>query len=89
MPEIQPEKNLVMYRQCEIRRPSPPRTLRIDGKDIYFAGGYYYDIVWIKNGPGIQKGKFVIDKDGEKWIIAEVYGSKLMSRSRHSLESTD
>ena len=45
MPEVAPLKSLEPYRQCEIRRPSPPRDLLIDGRVIHFLGGYYFDVV--------------------------------------------
>lgn len=80
MPEIKPEKNLEMYRQCEIRRPSLASMLEIDGQGVSKPAGYYFDIVWIKNEL-VQKGKKISDGDNE-WIIAETYGSKLMGSSR-------
>lgn len=87
MPEVAPEKNLEPYKQCEIRRPSPPRTLKIDGKDIYFAGGYYYDIVWIKEDLA-QRGRKIADGEGNEWLIAEVFGLKQMSRTRGNFKAS-
>lgn len=85
MPEVTPEKNLEMYRQCEIRRPSPPALLDINGQIISKPAGYYFDIVWIKNDVA-QNGKKVIDSKGNEWTIAELYGSKPMKSPRESFK---
>jgi hypothetical protein len=84
MPEIAPLKSLEPYRQCEIRRPSPPRDLLIDGRVIHFLGGYYFDVVWIRNDSA-RAGRKVTAADGQVWTIAEIYGVKPMARSRFAL----
>lgn len=81
MPEVTPAKNLEMYRQCEIRRPSLPATMIINDQKISKSEGYYFDIVWIKNGL-VQKGSKIIDGDNNEWIVAELFGSKPMGGSR-------
>lgn len=85
MPEVTPEKNLEMYRQCEIRRPSLSAILNINGRNITKPAGYYFDIVWIKNGLA-QKDKKLRDSNNNEWIIAEVYGPKLMASFREKFE---
>ncbi len=85
MPEVTPEKNLEIYRQCEIRRPSLASILEIDGQEISKPAGYYFDVVWIKNNIA-QKNKKLEDGYGNEWIIAETYGTKPMAGSRGSFK---
>lgn len=82
MPEVQPDKNLRLHRQCEIRRPSLPDTLVIDGVHIRKAAGYYYDVVWI-DADLARLGERLLDDQGREWVIAQVFGSKGMARSRY------
>jgi hypothetical protein len=84
MPEVAPLNNLEPYRQCGIRRPSPPRGLLIDGRMIHFLGGYYFDVVWVRNDIA-RAGREVTAADGQVWTITEIYGVKPMARSRFVL----
>lgn len=81
MPEVTPPKNLELYRQCEVRRPSLAATLIINGQEMHKPAGYYFDVVWIRNDIA-RPGRQVIDGNGQLWVIAEAYGAKPMAGNR-------
>ena len=70
MPEVVvDDRNWLLYRQCEIRRPS--------GRD---ATSYFFHIVWI-DADDAKKGA-TIEGAGATWTIAEVWGVKKMPSPR-------
>ena len=75
--------------QCEIRRPSPARIWHIDGKDVLFGPGYFYDIIWIERDV-VEKGIDIIE-DGTliRWTIHEVYGFSKMPRQRKTFKRAE
>jgi hypothetical protein len=83
MPEVTPDKNLEVYRQCEIRRPSPPGTIDLGDRVIAKPAGYYFDVVWIKADLA-RVGAQVTDAAGRQWTIAETYGARPMAGGRWS-----
>jgi hypothetical protein len=66
--------------------PPRPRVDRraADGRMIHFLGGYYFDVVWVRNDIA-RAGREVTAADGQVWTITEIYGVKPMARSRFVL----
>lgn len=81
MPEVQPEKNLEMYRQCEIRRPSSPAIITVGDVLLTKPPGYYFDIVWIKIASA-RIGVTLTDESGNNWTVHETFGAQLKARGR-------
>ncbi len=78
MPEINvDESKFELYKQCEIRRPSPRVALN----------GYFYDIVWIKADLA-RKGARLVGAHGHVWYVHEVFGSKRMPGSREGFQGS-
>lgn len=90
MPEVNiDDSNFELYKQCEIRRPSPEAVLIIDDQEIHKPAGYYFDVLWIEADLA-KKGNNIQDKRGNKWKVHEVYGSKMMAGGRESFkQATD
>lgn len=81
MPEVQPPKGLEPYRQCEIRRPSLARDIRVGDMVLHKPAGYFFDIVWLKIDIS-RVGREVTSAGGEVWTVAETYATKQMVGSR-------
>lgn len=86
MPEVNvDEKNFELYKQCEIRRPSPDGVIKLGEEVISKPAGYYFDIVWIEADLA-RKNNLLQDKRGNRWTVHEVHGSKMMASGRESFK---
>lgn len=93
MPEVNvDDRNFELYKQCEIRRPSPATILNgewiVGGQTfhtLHKPAGYYFDIVWVKSDLA-RKDNNLQDGRGNKWTIHEVYGAKKMPGGRENFK---